>query len=275
MNEQQHLLTLIWNNDPTSLSKELGKELDKELNKEVTEELAENGFDIRGINIYRRNLLANAQRALSISFPTIFKLLDNDVSEQLVHIFLKQCPPHQGDWTQWGAEFPQFIAVDQITREYAYLPDCAELDWYVHSALHGPDQTVDYTTLALLGSAEPENITVILNQNVGLIKTELPISEIFNAHHHQDEQQRKNAMEQAKSALASTRKKHVVMIFRPEFQPKVTILTNSEAEFMFCLKAGKSLATSLDAVSHYDDFSFEKWLLKAIEQNLILHFKEN
>jgi hypothetical protein len=259
MSQQQHLLSLIWHNDPMS----------------ATNVLEKSGFDIRGINIYRRNLFANAQRALGITFPTISQLLDSDVNKDLVLAFLRLCPPDQGDWTQWGESFAHFIAVNQIAHDYAYLPDCAELDWHIHCALHGQDQVLDYSSLALLGSAEPENINVILNDNVALIKSRYPIRDIFDAHHHQDEQHRNTAMAQAKIALKSKPEEHVVMVFRPEFQPKVTTLTNSEAEFMFCLKARKSLAESLDAVSHFEDFSFEKWLLAAIEQNLILHFKEN
>jgi hypothetical protein len=259
MNPQQRLLTLIWNNDPTS----------------STKAIKESGFDTRGINIYRRNLFANAQRALSITFPTIYQLLDSDVNEELVSGFLTSCPPDQGDWTQWGETFPHFIAVNQIAHEYAYLPDCAALDWHIHCALHGKDQVLDHASLVLLGSAEPENINIIFNENVALIKTNFPIRCIFDAHHHPEEQQRKLAMAQAKMALKTKPKEQVVMISRPEFQPKVTTLTDSDAEFMFCLKAGKSLAESLDTVSHYEDFSFEKWLVAAIEQNLILHFKEN
>ena len=40
MNEQQRLLKVIWNDDPTLL--------------------AESGFDIQGIRIYRRNLLGRS-----------------------------------------------------------------------------------------------------------------------------------------------------------------------------------------------------------------------
>lgn len=264
MNQQQRLLTLIWNNNPASLA----------------EDLAESGFDIRGINIYRKNLLANAQRALSITFPTIFKLLDSDVSKNLVQQFLKLCPPDQGDWAQWGEEFLHFIGVNQIAHDYPYLTDCAELDWHLHRALNGKDQTLEYVSLALLGSAEPENISIILNQNIALIETKFPLKDIFNAHHHPQQLQRENAMEQAKAALTALRlttasKAHTVMVSRPEFQPKVTILTDSEAEFLLCLNAGKSLAESLNAVSRYHDFSFEKWLIAAIEENLISYIKEN
>lgn len=128
--------------------------------------------------------MANAKRALSITFLTIFKLLDSDVSENLVQQFLKRCPPIQGDWAQWGEEFSHFIDANEIAHDYPYLTDCTELDWHLHSALNGKNQTLEYVSLALLGSAEPENISIILNQNIALIETKPPLSDIFNAHHH-------------------------------------------------------------------------------------------
>jgi hypothetical protein len=255
MNQQQYLLALIWNDDPTLL--------------------AESGLDIRGINIYRKNLLVNAQRALSITFPTIFKLIDSDISENLVQQFIKLCPPVQGDWTQWGKEFSGFIATNKIADKYPYLPDCAQLDWHMHCALHGKDQTLEKTSLQLLADREPENIIIILNHNIKLIKTIYPIFDIFFAHHHPNKQQREIAMRDAKIALSNVLEEQVVMVSRPEFQPKLTTLTHSEAIFMFNLNTGSSLAESLNSVNHSDDFSFEKWLIEAIGQNLIYHFKEN
>ena len=60
ISEQQRLLDAIWHDEYEAESI--------------------NGFNVDGINIYRRNLLANAKRALSVSFPTIFELLDSDIS---------------------------------------------------------------------------------------------------------------------------------------------------------------------------------------------------
>ncbi|MDA7746468.1 DNA-binding domain-containing protein [Psychromonas sp.] len=254
MNEQQSLLTLIYNDNPTLL--------------------AESGLDIRGITIYRRNLLANAQRALSITFPTIFQLLDSDVSEDLVQQFLALCPPSQGDWGQWGEEFSHFIATSQIAYDYPYLPDCAMLDWHIHHALHGVDQLIDHASLQRLGDSEPEHIKVQLNKNVALITSKYPINDIFYAHHHSEDSQRKSAMLRAKETLTSSvNAEQVFMVFRPEFQPKVITLTESESIFVNALQQQKSLADALDAVSHLNDFSFENWLLTAIEQNLIYQFK--
>jgi len=254
-NEQQRLLDAIWSDDPNTQ--------------------AQSGFDVRGINIYHRNLMANAERALSISFPTLFELLDSDVSEHISHKFLKSSPPEQGDWAQWGEEFSSFIATTDIGDEYSYLSDCAALDWHVHCALHGVDQTFEQSSLQLLGDCEPEHIFITFNQNVKLLKTQYPITDIFYAHHGNDELQQNVYMNNAQQALASTLKEQTVMIYRPEFQPKVITLMAGEDIFMRCLMSGQSLAQSLSAANANKHFSFEKWLVKAIERNLIYYFKEN
>lgn len=253
-NEQQRLLEAIWHDDASVI--------------------ALNGFEEQGINIYRRNLFANAQRALSISFPTVFELLDSDVSEDLTKQFLRFSPPDQGDWAQWGHNFSAFINTTEIGQDYAYLADCATLDWHVHRALQGKDQVLDQTTLQLLAEGEPEHLVIIFNANVQLLKTDYPLVDIFDAHHHQDKTQREDALNNAKQALSSAVVSHDVLIYRPEFQPCISRLISSEGLFMQALMAKKSLAESLDLVSDDVHFSFEKWLLNAIKHNLIHYLKE-
>jgi hypothetical protein len=115
---------------------------------------------------------------------------------------------------------------------------------------------------------------VQFNHNVALINTHYPLTEIFDAHHHSDDSVKKSAMRNAQVLLSNKPEERVVMIFRPEFQPKVATLSASERHFMLSLMAGKSLATSLDSITDYSDFSFEQWLIIGIERNLINFFKE-
>ena len=159
-NEQQALLEVIWHDESSILD--------------------QCGFDARGINIYRRNLLANAQRALNISFPTVFKLLDSDISESLVYQFLRCSPPDRGDWTQWGNNFAHFLRTTEVAGTYPYISDCATLDWHVHCALHGIDQTFSPASLQVLSQSEPEHIFVEFNQNVKVIKSEFPLTSEFS-----------------------------------------------------------------------------------------------
>ncbi|NQZ51586.1 MAG: putative DNA-binding domain-containing protein [Moritella sp.] len=255
INEQQRLLDTIWSDEESGT--------------------ALNGFSTQGISIYRRNLLANAERALSITFPTVFELLDSDIRTDLVQQFLKTSPPIQGDWGQWGAEFSEFIAATKIGVDYPYLAHCAALDWHVHCALHGCDQSLDQTSLQLLANCEPEHVFITFNDNVKLLSTSYPVAEIFDAHHHDDQVQRDVALNLAKQALSSVLVDHTVMIYRPEFKPQVTKLTESEGRFILSLMLGDSLAQSLDTVRHDSRFSFQAWLISAIEHNLIHYFKES
>lgn len=129
--------------------------------------------------------------------------------------------------------------------------------------------------MQLLGDCEPEQIFIKFNANVRLLETKYPITEIFHAHHSCDELQRKVAMNDAQQALSSIFEEKIVMIYRPEFQPKVVTLMAGEDMFMHCLMSGQSLAQSLSVTKGNNHFSFEKWLVKAIEQNLIYYFTEN
>jgi hypothetical protein len=81
-------------------------------------------------------------------------------------------------------------------------------------------------------------------------------------------------MAAAKASLSVKDFEQILMIYRPEFQPKITILTVSEGTFMNALLAGESLEKALNAVKNDNDFSFEQWLLNAITYNLIHYFKE-
>ncbi|QUM89327.1 putative DNA-binding domain-containing protein [Moritella sp. 36] len=255
INEQQRLLNAIWSDG------ESGTDL--------------YGFSAQGISIYRRNLLANAERALRITFPTVFELLDGDISTFLVHKFLKSSPPLQGDWGQWGHDFSDFIATTEIGVDYPYLASCTALDWHVHCTLHGLDQTLDQASLQLLVNCEPEHVFITFNNNVKLLSTSYPVADIFDAHNHDEQAQRDIAFNRAKQALSSVLVEHTVMVYRPEFQPQVTKLTESEGRFTLSLMSGNSLAQSLDTVRHDSRFSFQTWLISAIEHNLIHYFKES
>ena len=280
-NEQQQLLDAIWVDD---LSKVDSPTLEPPTLEPSS--VSNRSFDLQGINIYRRNLLATAQQALSISFPTVFALLDSDIAEDIVQQYLRVSPPSQGDWTQWGESFADFIATTKVGNIYPYLTDCATVDWCVHCALHGIDQTLVQTSLQVLSDSEPEHIFIEFNQNVKVLKTIYPLTDIFDAHHHRDESQRDIAMKSAQQALLTKPTEQVVMIYRPEFQPKVKTLTDSDGAFMLNLLSGQSLEQSLNiandtsksmskSMSKSDsNFSFEQWLITAIELNLIHYFKE-
>lgn len=245
MNEQQQLLSAIWDNSAI-----------------------EHGFSEEGVAIYHRNLLANAKRGLAVSFPTLFELLDGGDSDELVAEFLRYSPPNQGDWGQWGGELAGFLESHRFSEDFPYLADCAALDWAVHQALHGADVSVESASLARLGDTEPSQLTVEFNPNVSLLSSEFPIVDIYNAHHLEDESSRSVAFGRAKERLQQSQV-NVCIVYRLELQPKVMTLNDGEMTFVTALLRHQTLEEALDLVADAQEFSFENWLLWAIENNVI------
>lgn len=62
-----------------------------------------------GIAIYQRNRWAMAERALSISFPTVHQLLGEGFAT-LARKFLIAHPNSQADWGGWGLSFQILLA---------------------------------------------------------------------------------------------------------------------------------------------------------------------
>jgi hypothetical protein len=106
----------------------------------------------------------------------------------------------------------------------------------------GVDQTFEQSSLQLLDNCEPAQRFIKFNANVRLLDTKYPITDIFHAHHGSDELQQKVAIHDAQQALSSVSEEKIVMIYRPEFQPKVITLMVGEDRFMHCLMSGQSLA---------------------------------
>ena len=107
------------------------------------------GFNKQGLDIYRRNLLANAQRALSITFPTVFELLGSSVSKNLVYQFLRLSPPSQGDWSQWGEDFPQFISTIEENGKSKLFTE-----YGLSEIFAGGQNNLDATHHAIIGAVD-------------------------------------------------------------------------------------------------------------------------
>ena len=83
-NYQANLLEVIWN----------GKD---------------DSFSHAGLAVYRQNLLMNAERALSISYPTVVELVGEEFFSMLARTFVSQEKLVEGDWGMWGRTFPDWL----------------------------------------------------------------------------------------------------------------------------------------------------------------------
>ncbi len=215
-----------------------------------------------GIAIYQRNRWAMAERALSISFPTVYQLLDEGFST-LVRKFLLTHPNSHADWGNWGEKFPAFIKTTPLETELPYLSDCASLDWHIHVVERNNNSVMDASSFALLENTNPEIIHLALNENIAFIKSNYPLYAIWKM--HQPDENFSHWKEIAREHLYKTpnNTEHLI-IFRTDWKATPLPVIENEYIFMQQLRNRKSLSIALDALAN-TDFNFTEWLLCAVK----------
>lgn len=253
MNEQQQLVSAIFN--------------------KVIKPNAPSDFDSRGLGIYQRNLKANAMNALQISFPTVIKLIGDEVFSYAVEQLLKQDPPTAGDWGLWGENFPELLRDLTALQDFTYVADVARLDFSIHMLGREKDVELDMNSISLLADNELDQLRVVLNPSIQLLDSEFPIIDIYNANHSLTSQV-DQYLNQAKHKLVAG-VGQTALLYRPEFKPLVRTVDSNEHTWLRLMQQGISIGSALDYLldSKYE-FSLEAWLPLAIKQNLISHLEK-
>ena len=92
-------------------------------------ELREGALSVReGMEIYRANALGAAATALTISYPTVVRLVGSAFFMRLAHQFAQANPPRSGCLSRYGFEFPVFLERAPALEALPYIADVARLD---------------------------------------------------------------------------------------------------------------------------------------------------
>jgi Putative DNA-binding domain len=121
----------------------------------------------RGLAAYRTNLQALSAQALAVPFERLREALGEQDFASLAWTFWRAHPPECGDLAQWGGALESFLV--ERAGEVSGLPDLARLDWATHRAERAADAELDVESLALLGTAPPEQLWLCLRPGIALI----------------------------------------------------------------------------------------------------------
>lgn len=94
----------------------------------------------RGLEAYRSNGSALAERVLVAAYPTLNRLMTEESFASLARHLWRVAPPTQGDLAKWGGGLAEFLRKqkDLIAHE-PHLPDVAALEWALHCAFTAAD----------------------------------------------------------------------------------------------------------------------------------------
>lgn len=213
----------------------------------------------RGLQAYRANAGALAERALGAAFPTVQQLVGDAPFAALARAFWRAEAPALGDMAQWGAALPAFIAASPQLADEPYLADVARLDWAVHGAEQAADLDAPPAGLEQLAVAEPEQLRLRLAPGTALVSSAHPVVTIWQAH--------RSALPDrfvpVREAFARGTGEHA-LVHRSGFKAVVSALSEGATRFTQAVLDGQPLGQALASADQ--DFSFEPWLLAALQQ---------
>ncbi len=216
----------------------------------------------RGLQAYRSNGHALAQRVLAAAYPVVAELLGAQSFDALSRHFWQSLAPARGDLAQWGGEFAAFLAALQdLVSEEPYLPDVARVEWALHAAATAADGQVDMSSFALLENAEPSTFTLLLSAGAAGFVSRFPVVSIVQAH-LTGEPTLQEAGERLRGQV-----QEAALVWRQGLKPSLRHAQPGEVLFIAALQENRSLADSLAAAPEFD---FNQWLVPAVQTGLLL-----
>jgi len=210
----------------------------------------------RGLQAYRANAGALAERALTAAFPTVAQLVGEESFAALARALWFAQPPQHGDIGTWGEGLAGFVAAAPQLADEPYLADVARLDWAVHSAEQAAERSA-VSGLERLAEADPAHLLLRLAEGLALCRSAHPVASIWLAHRSASA----DRFACVREAFAAGRGENA-LVWRDGFKAVVRPLLEADACFMQALLDGHVLAAALDAAGV--DFAFERWLPQAV-----------
>lgn len=252
------------------------------LGESLIDSLPEENAKSQGLEIYQYSLIANAARALSITFATVHSYMGKRAFDVLVELYLKAELKHEYDWGEFGCSFPDFISTQSMNHA-DLLFQLAKLDLLCHESERSKDIDADLTTLNLLSEHDAYDLYITLSSGVRLMQSSFPLDEINNTITQLTEEEKITKLDDVtqfinefSSQYADTNEENVIyhfVIWRPNFQAQYTRITPEEYQWFDILlnkqnKEKISIGKALDEINN-EDFSFVDWLPKVIQEQLI------
>jgi hypothetical protein len=218
----------------------------------------------RRLAIYRANMVAGADKALSAAYPVIRQAVGAEFFHGLAREYQRATPSTSGDLTGFGATFHEFLATFEHVQAMPWLPDLARLEWAVHRA-YGAADAPEWDA-ATLGAVEPGRQAAIRFDwapGTAVIRSIYPIVRVWTIHQPGHAGEFSVDWDQAETALVA----------RDGFVVTVSSCDAGDAAFLEAALAGAPLGDAATAaLARHPDFDLGSLLGRAVAARLACGF---
>jgi hypothetical protein len=213
--------------------------------------------------IYRNTCHSTLLNALRLSFPAVQRLVGAQFFEGAAREFIRDHAARSANLSEYGSDFPVFLAGFAPAAGLAYLADVARLEWAVNRALHADDAPgLDLARLSLLDEASLSRVSFSAHPGVSLLRLGFPADAIWRAVLDQDDA--------AMAAIELAGGPVHLLIERDATGVQVRRLGAPAWEFTVRLCAGRPLFAVLDGGP---DGQGHAWLAEQLSSGRVVDFK--
>jgi len=219
----------------------------------------------RGLQAYRANAGAVAERALASTFPVSRALVGEESFAGLARAYWRATPPTRGDLAWLGDGLAGFVESDPQLADVPYLADVARLECLLARAEAAADApgsaTARLASLGVLAEHDPRELFIALAPGAAVLRSAWPVASLWRAHRAGAAP---TAFAEARARVAA-RAAETVFVCRPEWVAQVEIVDDASACFLESLVDGRDLAAAhASATAVAVDWAFDAWLARAI-----------
>ena len=92
-------------------------------------------------NIFRNNTFTSLTECLRTVFPVTVQLSDDRFFSYAAHEFVTKHPPREARLSEFGADFPRFLATFEPCRQFPVIAEMAALEWAISRTLNGAEES--------------------------------------------------------------------------------------------------------------------------------------
>jgi hypothetical protein len=210
------------------------------------------------LKVYHNNVVGSLTLALMSNFPLLEKLVGADFLKALCREYVILNPPCAAWLYAYGESFAHFISNHPHTQNLPYLTDVAQMEWFIKSAEHAPDDSpLDQATLAAIPMDHLSDVKLELRQSSHLLKSRYPLLAL------RDFCLNPESLAPDLSAATETH----LMIYRPSLEVEIVPLSQDEYKFLENIHAGNNLGDALtQTLENNESFNIST----ALQKHLLL-----
>ena len=214
----------------------------------------------RRMAIYRANMVAAADKALSAAYPVIRQVVGGEFFHGLAREHQRGTPSTSGNLTHFGATFEAFLASFEHVQDMPWLPDLARLEWAAHLA-YGAADAPDWDA-AVLAAIPPERLDAIRfrwSPGLAVVRSAYPVVRVWTIHQPGFDGAFEVDWQRAETALVA----------RDGFVVTVSDCPPADASFIEASLRGATLADAASAtLDRHPDFDLGALLGRAFAARL-------